>query len=138
MYNSVCKQFSVYMYNTVCVFLYFHFVIRIFNFVLTCLQKFLFCSSEICELHDRVLEKGMRWFNNMLPAFQEETWTSIGHMPEPEPNWTTLADGPSWLWWLLAILPLGKPLQVKLTSFYKTDFLPVKMLSSNSLIVCSI
>lgn len=72
--------------------------------------------KEIHDLHDRVLQKGKCWFNKMLPAVQEEIWRTCGHMPEPEPNWTTLSDGPSWLWWLLAILPLGKPLQVGILS----------------------
>ena len=33
-------------------------------------------------------------------------------MPETEEDWLRLADGPSWTWWLLAILPLGPQLQV--------------------------
>lgn len=33
-------------------------------------------------------------------------------MPSPENDWWQLPDGPSWTWWILAILPLGPQLQV--------------------------
>lgn len=72
-----------------------------------------FCFvSEMQDLHNQVLNKGKRWFSKMASAIQEEIWQTFGNMPEPEENWHTLPDGPSWLWWLLAILPLGKHLQV--------------------------
>uniref|UniRef100_A0A1B6C990 RING-type domain-containing protein n=1 Tax=Clastoptera arizonana TaxID=38151 RepID=A0A1B6C990_9HEMI len=72
--------------------------------------------KELKVLHNQVLSKGKRWFSKMLPSIQEEIWKTFGHMPEPEENWYCLPDGPSWLWWLLAILPLGKQLQIGLLS----------------------
>lgn len=33
-------------------------------------------------------------------------------MPDPEEEWERLPDGPSWAWWILAILPLRPQLHV--------------------------
>ncbi|XP_054275817.1 LON peptidase N-terminal domain and RING finger protein 3 [Macrosteles quadrilineatus] len=67
-------------------------------------------------LHSRVLAKGRRWFSKMPRALQEEIYRTFGEMPEVECDWSTLDDGPAWLWWLLAILPLSKSLQIAILS----------------------
>lgn len=71
-----------------------------------------FLSTEMQTLHTRVLSKGRRWFGQMPPALRDEIYRTFGQMPEPEVDWWCLDDGPAWLWWLLAILPLSKSLQV--------------------------
>jgi len=38
--------------------------------------------------------------------------THFGTMPSPEEDWMNLAEGPSWTWWLLAILPLDAKAQL--------------------------
>lgn len=43
---------------------------------------------------------------------QIEIQRVFGKMPTPEEDWARLPDGPSWTWWILAILPLGPQLQV--------------------------
>ncbi|XP_075228515.1 LON peptidase N-terminal domain and RING finger protein 1 [Lycorma delicatula] len=70
--------------------------------------------QEVCELHDWVLKKGQKWFNDLSLPLRTEILRTFGDMPPPEPDWTTLNDGPSWTWWLLAILPLGPQLQVSI------------------------
>lgn len=48
-----------------------------------------------------------------MPSTQRsEIRRVFGEMPEVEDDWLRLPDGPSWSWWLLAILPLGPQLQV--------------------------
>ncbi|XP_066992983.2 LON peptidase N-terminal domain and RING finger protein 3 [Anabrus simplex] len=72
-------------------------------------------SSEhllrVKELHERVHRKGWQWFSSMSTAVQMEIVSTFGEMPPIEDNWSELTDGPSWPWWLLAILPLGQHLK---------------------------
>ncbi|KAG8259921.1 LON peptidase N-terminal domain and RING finger protein 1 [Homalodisca vitripennis] len=72
--------------------------------------------KDIQMLHARVLTKGRWWYSKMPPRLQNEIYCTLGEMPEPEADWTTLDDGPAWLWWLLAILPLSKSLQIAILS----------------------
>ncbi|CAG2059390.1 unnamed protein product, partial [Timema podura] len=66
------------------------------------------------ELHERVRHKGRLWFGSILPPVQAEIVRTFGSMPNVEDDWLGLVDGPSWTWWLLAILPLGQNLQVSI------------------------
>lgn len=63
-------------------------------------------------LHDKVRKKAASWMETFTHEFKEQIVSSFGTIPEVEEDWTTLPDGPSWTWWLLAILPLGQQLQV--------------------------
>jgi len=72
--------------------------------------------QETEVLHSRVLSKGRSWFSQMPEPLQEEIYRTFGRMPEPEADWSALDDGPAWLWWLLAILPLSKTLQIAILS----------------------
>lgn len=58
-------------------------------------------------------EKAVEWVKSLDVSLQSEIEPSFGAMPLPETNWYSLPDGPTWMWWLLAILPLGKQLQVR-------------------------
>ncbi|XP_074108518.1 LON peptidase N-terminal domain and RING finger protein 3 [Cotesia typhae] len=70
------------------------------------------CLSTVGELHDKVWSKGKKWWSSVSPIQQEEIERVFGEMPTPEEDWIRLPDGPSWTWWILAILPLGPQLQV--------------------------
>ncbi|XP_033231307.1 LON peptidase N-terminal domain and RING finger protein 3 [Belonocnema kinseyi] len=67
---------------------------------------------NILELHDKVRSKSRRWWDTVPSTQQSEIQRVFGRMPETEDDWLRLPDGPSWTWWLLAILPLGPQLQV--------------------------
>ncbi|KAF7391046.1 hypothetical protein HZH66_009526 [Vespula vulgaris] len=67
---------------------------------------------NLLELHDKVRAKGRRWWNTVPSYQQSEIQRVFGRMPDTEEDWPRLPDGPSWTWWLLAILPLGPQLQV--------------------------
>lgn len=71
------------------------------------------CLSNLKELHDKVREKAVSWVKTFNVDFKEQVISSFGTIPEVEDNWSSLPDGPSWTWWLLAILPLGPLLQVR-------------------------
>ncbi|XP_076379435.1 LON peptidase N-terminal domain and RING finger protein 3 isoform X2 [Megalopta genalis] len=67
---------------------------------------------SLLELHDKVRAKGRRWWDTVSSSQQSEIQRVFGRMPDTEEDWPRLPDGPSWTWWLLAILPLGPQLQV--------------------------
>ncbi|EEB16543.1 conserved hypothetical protein [Pediculus humanus corporis] len=72
------------------------------------------CLPTIKQFHDKVREKAISWVKTLSEEFKEKVFTSFGTIPEVEENWRWLPDGPSWTWWLLAILPLGPLLQVSI------------------------
>ncbi|KAG5309987.1 LONF3 protein, partial [Acromyrmex insinuator] len=67
---------------------------------------------NLLELHDKVRAKGRRWWDTVSISQKSEIQRVFGRMPDVEEDWSRLPDGPSWAWWLLAILPLGPQLQV--------------------------
>ncbi|KYM81695.1 LON peptidase N-terminal domain and RING finger protein 3 [Atta colombica] len=67
---------------------------------------------NLLELHDKVRAKGRRWWDTVSISQKSEIQRVFGRMPDMEEDWPRLPDGPSWAWWLLAILPLGPQLQV--------------------------
>lgn len=67
----------------------------------------------IMDLHRRVMEKGKQWCENLPDSIKAEILKSFGKMPELEEDWEVSTDGPSWTWWIIAILPLSPLLKVK-------------------------
>lgn len=72
------------------------------------------CLPGLRNLHDKVREKVLSWVKSFNQDFKEQVVASFGTIPDVEENWRSLPDGPSWTWWVLAILPLGPLLQVRL------------------------
>jgi len=60
----------------------------------------------------QVRAKGRRWWDTVPTSQKFEIQRVFGRMPDTEEDWPRLPDGPSWAWWLIAILPLGPQLQV--------------------------
>lgn len=60
----------------------------------------------------KVWSKAQKWWTTVSINQQFEIQRVFGKMPIPEDNWYNLPDGPSWTWWILAILPLGSQLQI--------------------------
>ncbi|EZA54315.1 LON peptidase N-terminal domain and RING finger protein [Ooceraea biroi] len=67
---------------------------------------------NLLELHDKVRAKARRWWDTVPTSQKFEIQRVFGRMPDTEEDWPRLPDGPSWAWWLIAILPLGPQLQV--------------------------
>lgn len=63
-------------------------------------------------LHDRVRHDAESWINSAPNHLRERILQHFGTMPPVEPDWMSLPDGPAWLWWLMAILPLNPKAQV--------------------------
>uniref|UniRef100_A0A336M5K1 CSON011136 protein n=1 Tax=Culicoides sonorensis TaxID=179676 RepID=A0A336M5K1_CULSO len=66
----------------------------------------------IRQLHDRVLRKAVKWYQNLPSSIKDEILKSFGNMPNVEEHWHNLVDGPAWAWWIIAILPLSQSLKV--------------------------
>jgi Lon protease-like protein len=68
--------------------------------------------DSIVDLHYRVMEKAKQWCENLPENIKNEILKSFGQMPDLEMNWEMSNDGPSWTWWIIAILPLSPLLKV--------------------------
>lgn len=68
--------------------------------------------NSIMDLHYRVMEKAKQWFENLPDNIRAEILKSFGRMPDLELDWEISNDGPSWTWWIIAILPLSPLLKV--------------------------
>lgn len=71
-------------------------------------------ENAVAELHNKVRRKAWLWFKDMDSMRKHDTIQTFGVMPDEEEDWRTLRDGPSWTWWVIAILPLSPQLQVKI------------------------
>ncbi|XP_055080951.1 LON peptidase N-terminal domain and RING finger protein 3-like [Periophthalmus magnuspinnatus] len=61
---------------------------------------------ELQRLHDSVYELGLLWVNSLRPEQKQRIEGHFGSMPPKEPEIQSSPNGPSWCWWLLAVLPL--------------------------------
>ncbi|XP_046390456.1 LON peptidase N-terminal domain and RING finger protein 3 [Ischnura elegans] len=70
--------------------------------------------NGIKQLHNKIRKKSCQWMSMVGHSIRMEIERTFGLMPdvEPDDSWLTLPDGPAWVWWILAILPLGQNLQV--------------------------
>jgi len=67
--------------------------------------------SELKQLHDAVYKEGKRWLSSLPPVPQMQILQHFGEFPAIEDDIFSLDDGPSWLWWLTAVLPIDKRAQ---------------------------
>lgn len=84
------------------------------NFIFYNFSYYFFSFARIHDknYYSQVRTKGRRWWDTVSLSQQLEIQRVFGRMPDTEEDWPRLPDGPSWTWWLLAILPLGPQLQV--------------------------
>lgn len=66
----------------------------------------------ISSMHASVLSKAIEWYESLGTDIKEEILRSFGGMPAVEDNWESIADGPAWAWWIIALLPLNQQLKV--------------------------
>ncbi|CAG9558268.1 unnamed protein product [Danaus chrysippus] len=78
-------------------------------------------EDELQDLHtlsSQISSKTQTWLKNMDEGVRKEIETAFGAMPckdIPE-NWWNTSDGPNWLWWLIAILPLKSEIKILILS----------------------
>ena len=69
--------------------------------------------TYVSNMHDVVLSKAIQWYQSLGEDLKHEILQSYGEMPLVEDNWETIADGPAWAWWIIALLPLRPQLKVR-------------------------
>eukprot|EP00064_Thunnus_orientalis_P012450 superscaffoldBa00001910_g12485 len=60
-------------------------------------------ERELQSLHDAVYDQALVWVNSLKAEQKERIEGHFGPMPEKD---SASPNGPSWCWWLLAVLPL--------------------------------
>lgn len=77
--------------------------------------------DAVMALHDRVRQEAQNWISSAPTHLRQRILQHFGVMPDIEPDWMTLPDGPAWLWWLMAILPLNPKAQVAILSMTQIE-----------------
>ena len=68
--------------------------------------------SALQNLHDATFWRAGRWFAQMGTDIKAGILMHYGNLPEPENDYWKLPNGPSWVWWLLVIMPLEAKVRV--------------------------
>ncbi|TMS17216.1 LON peptidase N-terminal domain and RING finger protein 3 [Larimichthys crocea] len=63
-------------------------------------------QRELQSLHDTVYDQALVWLNSLKTEQKERIEGHFGPMPGKDSVLQTSPNGPSWCWWLLAVLPL--------------------------------
>ncbi|XP_013882054.1 LON peptidase N-terminal domain and RING finger protein 3 [Austrofundulus limnaeus] len=63
-------------------------------------------ERELQSLHDAVYEQALVWVNSLKAEQRQRIEGHFGPMPEKDSELQASPNGPSWCWWLLAVLPL--------------------------------
>ncbi|XP_022607467.1 LON peptidase N-terminal domain and RING finger protein 3 [Seriola dumerili] len=63
-------------------------------------------ERELHSLHDAVYDQALVWVNSLKSEQKERIEGHFGPMPEKDCELQACPNGPSWCWWLLAVLPL--------------------------------
>ncbi|KAI1903074.1 hypothetical protein AGOR_G00023460 [Albula goreensis] len=63
-------------------------------------------EAELRRLHDGVYDQALTWVNSLKPQQKERIVGHFGPMPEKDLEPQISPNGPSWCWWLLAVMPL--------------------------------
>uniref|UniRef100_A0A1A8MXS7 LON peptidase N-terminal domain and ring finger 3 n=1 Tax=Nothobranchius pienaari TaxID=704102 RepID=A0A1A8MXS7_9TELE len=63
-------------------------------------------ERELQCLHDGVYEQALIWVNSLKAEQKERIEGHFGPMPQKDSDLQASPNGPSWCWWLLAVLPL--------------------------------
>lgn len=68
------------------------------------------------EQHDKIHGLAATWFRSMTEDIRAGVLSHYGEMPALEWEYWGLQSGPSWCWWVLAILPLDHQAQQQILS----------------------
>ncbi|KAL7636072.1 UNVERIFIED_CONTAM: hypothetical protein RMT77_013891 [Armadillidium vulgare] len=65
-------------------------------------------------LHDVVNKRARLWLKIIESDMRQRILSHYGEMPSTENEYWLLSDGPMWVWWLLAILPLEPTVLIRI------------------------
>ncbi|XP_021166241.2 LON peptidase N-terminal domain and RING finger protein 3 isoform X1 [Fundulus heteroclitus] len=63
-------------------------------------------ERELQSLHDAVYDQALVWVNSLKAEQKQRIEGHFGPMPKKDPELQASPNGPSWCWWLVAVLPL--------------------------------
>lgn len=63
-------------------------------------------------INETIYKKATGWYNSLPPHIHTEINRSFGSMPTLQKNLESITDGPSWAWYIIALLPLNQNLKV--------------------------
>lgn len=70
------------------------------------------CLGETRRLHDSVHHVASLWYESIETTTKRRILGHYGPMPPVEGEYWTLPNGPTWMWWIVAILPLDSRIQL--------------------------
>ena len=68
--------------------------------------------EELKNLHDETLQHTKDWIEGISQGQRKGIIDHYGVLPETETDYWTLKDGPTWLWWIINILPIDPKIKV--------------------------
>ncbi|XP_076878760.1 LON peptidase N-terminal domain and RING finger protein 3-like [Brachyhypopomus gauderio] len=71
-------------------------------------------ERELQVLHDVVYDQALVWVNSLQAEQRQRIERHFGSMPQKDSETQASPNGPSWCWWLLAVLPLEGRAQLSL------------------------
>lgn len=63
-------------------------------------------------INETIYKKAIDWYNSLPAHIHAEIHRSFGAMPMLQKNIDATSDGPSWAWYIIALLPLNQKLKV--------------------------
>lgn len=66
-------------------------------------------------INETIYKKAIDWYNSLPAHIHAEIHKSFGSMPVLQKNFDSTSDGPSWAWYIIALLPLNQKLKVSCT-----------------------
>ncbi|KAM4732813.1 LON peptidase N-terminal domain and RING finger protein 3-like [Anableps anableps] len=69
-------------------------------------------ERELQSLHDAVYDQALVWVNSLKAEQKQRIEGHFGPMPKKDAELQASPNGPSWCWWLLAVLPLESRAQL--------------------------
>lgn len=63
-------------------------------------------------INESIYKKAIDWYNSLPTHIHNEIHKSFGSMPMLQKNLESITDGPSWAWYIIALLPLNQNLKV--------------------------
>ena len=75
-------------------------------------NNYRFVVSEVEKLCQDAFQEANAWFGSLSAMPRSRILQYFGAFPELEPNFIDHQNGPSWIWWLTAVLPLDQRAQI--------------------------
>ncbi|XP_075056265.1 LON peptidase N-terminal domain and RING finger protein 2 [Mixophyes fleayi] len=68
--------------------------------------------EELLLLHNSVYDQALAWFTSLKDNLKTQILNHFGPMPSKDSDPQTNSSGPTWCWWMLAVLPLENKAQL--------------------------